>query len=117
MKFAARKFQNFAVLAAVLCAVLLSGCAKLEDNMAASRKEHLVPGKQIHLDNMRGYQFCEVALITGTTKSNAIADFYNSTGTDDCTPERFAGPRRKADHQRERGTDCLPQPVAALDVR
>ena len=91
MKFAAKKFHNFAVLAAVLSAVLLSGCAKLEDNMAASRKEHLVPGKQIHLDNMRSYQFCEVALITGTTKGNAIADFYNSTGTDDCTPERFAG--------------------------
>ena len=91
MKLAAKKLQNFVVLAAVLSAVLLSGCAKLEDNMTASRKEHLVPGKQIHLDNMRGYQFCEVALINGTTKSNAIADFYNSTGTDDCTPERFAG--------------------------
>jgi hypothetical protein len=74
-----------------LCLTLLAGCATLDQNMAASRKEHLLPGKEIHLKNMRGYQFCEVALMTGTSKGNAIADFYNSTGTDDCTPERFAG--------------------------
>ena len=29
-------------------------------------------------------------MITGTSKANAIADFYNSTGVDDPTPERFA---------------------------
>jgi len=75
-----------------LCAALLAGCATLDQNMAASRKEHLVPGKQIHMTKQgNNFEFCEVALITGTSKENAIADFYNSTGTDICTPERFAG--------------------------
>ena len=117
MKFAARKFQNFAVLAAVLCAVLLSGCAKLEDNMAASRKEHLVPGKQIHLDNMRGYQFCEVALITRHDQGQRHRRFLQFDGNRRLHARAVCRPRRKADHQRDRGTDCLPQPVAALDVR
>ena len=63
--------------------------------MAASKKEHLVPGKQIHVTKQgNNFVFCEVALMTGTSKANAIADFYNSTGTDICTPERFAGSRR-----------------------
>jgi hypothetical protein len=84
--------RKFAILAAVSCAAFLTGCATLDQNMAASRKEHLVPGKQIHLTKQgNNFEFCEVALINGTSKSNAIADFYNSTGTDICTPERFAG--------------------------
>ena len=41
-------------------------------------------------DEGDNFVFCEVALITGTSKANAIADFYNSTGTDICTPEKFA---------------------------
>ena len=50
--------------------------------MDASRKEHLIPGKEIHLTDMRGvHRFCEVGLITGTSKGNAIANFYNSTGS------------------------------------
>ena len=85
--------------------------------MAASRKEHLVSGKQIHMKNMRGYQFCEVALINGTSKGNAIADFYNSTGTDNCTPERFAGLDEEKIKKETGLAEGLPQPVAALDVR
>jgi hypothetical protein len=80
------------LLAAVAGVVLLAGCATLDQNMAASKKANLVPGKQLSVaaegDKL---VFCEVALITGTSKANAIADFYNSTGTDICTPERFAG--------------------------
>jgi hypothetical protein len=92
MKFVPKAVQTFAVLAAVSGSVILTGCASLEDNMAASRKEHLVPGKQLHVVNEGdNLVFCEVALITGTSKANAIADFYNSTGTDVCTPEKFAG--------------------------
>lgn len=91
MRFTAKRVPNFALLAAVSSVIFLAGCASLQDNMAASRKQHLVPDKQIHMKNMRGYQFCEVALINGTSKANAIADFYNSTGSDNCTPERFAG--------------------------
>jgi hypothetical protein len=62
----------------------------LEENRAAARQKHVVPGKVVHLTGTRGYRFAEVALITGTTKENAIAEFYNSTGVDDPTPERFA---------------------------
>jgi hypothetical protein len=72
-----------------LSAVLLAGCASLQQNMDASRKAHLVPGKEIHLTDMRGYTFCEVALITGTSKANAIADFYNSTGSSSPTWAQF----------------------------
>ena len=86
--------------------------------MAASSKEHLVPGKQLSVaaegDKL---VFCEVALITGTSKANAIADFYNSTGTDNCTPEKFAGLDKAEDQKGDRRTGGLPQPVAALDVR
>lgn len=92
MKYVEKTVQKLAVLAAISAAVLLTGCASLDQNMAASRKEHLVPGKQIHMTKQGdNFVFCEVALITGTSKENAIADFYNSTGTDICTPERFAG--------------------------
>ena len=83
--------RRMAALAVVMAAAVVSGCASLDDNMAASRKEHLVSGKQLHVVNEGdNLVFCEVALITGTSKANAIADFYNSTGTDVCTPEKFA---------------------------
>ena len=68
--------------------------------MAEARKK-IIPGKQIHLTNFRPHRFCEVALITGTSKANAIAEFYNSTGTDDPTPERFAALDENEDHQGE----------------
>jgi hypothetical protein len=91
MQFFGKTAQNFTVLAAGVCVLLLTGCATLEENMAASKKANLVPGKQLSVaaegDKL---VFCEVALITGTSKANAIADFYNSTGTDICTPEKFA---------------------------
>ena len=47
--------------------------ASLEQNMTAARHEHLVPGREIHMQDMRGYRFCEVGLITGTGQDNAIA--------------------------------------------
>jgi hypothetical protein len=59
--------------------------------MVASRKEYLIPGKQIHVTNMRGtYRFCEVGLITGTDKANAVANIWNTTNTCDPTPQQFA---------------------------
>jgi hypothetical protein len=59
-------------------------------NLERSRKEHLIVGRKIEMFNMRGYRFCEVALFTGTSPQDAVADFYNSTGVDDPTPKRFA---------------------------
>ena len=41
------------------------------------------------MQDMRGYQFCEVGLITGTLPGNAIADVWNTTGASDPTPEQF----------------------------
>jgi hypothetical protein len=63
--------------------------ASLEQNMTAARQEHLVPGREIHLRDMRGYRFCEVGLITGTSQDNAVANIWNTTGACDPTPEQF----------------------------
>jgi hypothetical protein len=91
MKIVGKKVQKFVVLAAVSGALLLTGCVTVQENMARSRQQNLVPGKQLHVVNEgNNFEFCEVALINGTSKANAIADFYNSTGTDVCTPEKFA---------------------------
>jgi hypothetical protein len=61
----------------------------LEQNMTAARDEHLVPGREIHLQDTRGHRFCEVGLITGTSQDNAIANIWNTTGACDPTPEQF----------------------------
>ncbi|MGH3300877.1 MAG: hypothetical protein ACRDOK_04160 [Streptosporangiaceae bacterium] len=63
--------------------------ASLQQNMTAARDEHLLPGREIHMQEMRGYRFCEVGLITGTSKDNAIANIWNTTGACDPTPEQF----------------------------
>jgi hypothetical protein len=59
-------------------------------NMDRSHQEHWIPDKTLSMENMHGYRYAEVALFTGTSQENAIADFYNSTGVDDPTPSRFA---------------------------
>ena len=61
-----------------------------QQNMQRSHQAHCNPDRKISIDNMRGYRFAEVALFSGTSEENAIADFYNSTGVDDPTPARFA---------------------------
>jgi hypothetical protein len=63
--------------------------ASLEQNMEVARREHMVRGREIHMQDMRGYRFCEVGLITGTAQDNAIANIWNTTGTCDPTPEQF----------------------------
>jgi hypothetical protein len=63
--------------------------ASLEQNLTAARHEHLVPGREIHMQGMRGYRFCEVGLITGTSQDNAIANIWNTTGACDPAPEQF----------------------------
>jgi hypothetical protein len=63
--------------------------ASLEQNMTAARREHLVPGREIHMQNMRGYRFCEVGLITGTSQGNAIANIWNTTGACEPAPGQF----------------------------
>lgn len=59
------------------------------EQMAAARDEHLVPGREIHMQDMRGYRFCEVGLIAGTSQDNSIANIWNTTGACDPTPEQF----------------------------
>jgi hypothetical protein len=63
--------------------------ASLEQNMTAARHEHLVPGREIHLQDMRGHSFCEVGLITGANPDNAIANIWNTTGASNPTPGQF----------------------------
>ena len=79
--------------------------------MAASRKGHLVPGKEITWRTQgNNFEFCEVALITGTSKANAIADFYNSTGTDVCTPEKFAALNKTQILEQTKARDAFLNP-------
>jgi hypothetical protein len=74
-----------------LWAALLPGYASAQQDIAEAHKAHIIPGKQIHLTDMRGsYRFCEIGLITGTSPANAIANIYNTSGTFDPTPEQFA---------------------------
>jgi hypothetical protein len=63
--------------------------ASLEQNLTAARQEHLVPGREIHMTDLRGHQFCEVGLITGTSPDNAIANIWNTTGACDPVPEQL----------------------------
>ena len=63
--------------------------ATLQQIMTTSRREHLVPGREIHMQDMRGYPFCEVGLISGTGQDNAVANIWNTTGACDPTPEQF----------------------------
>jgi hypothetical protein len=85
-------------LTAGLCALLFpagafaqqaAGAMTAEQNMAAQAKSHVVRDKQLHAKGPN-YTFCEVAPIMGTSKENAVANFYNPTGIDHCTPEQFA---------------------------
>lgn len=62
--------------------------ASLEQNLTAARREHLVPGREIHLQDLRGHPFCEVGLITGTSPDNAITNIWNTTGACDPAPEQ-----------------------------
>jgi len=75
-------------VAAGLCsvvAILLAGTAgaqqalTVQQNMAEQSKKHIIPGKELHAKGPN-YQFCEVAPMVGTSKENAVANFYNPTG-------------------------------------
>jgi hypothetical protein len=63
--------------------------ASLEQNMTAARHEHLIRGREIHMQDMRGYRFCEVGLITSTSQGDAIVNIWNTTGACDPGPEQF----------------------------
>lgn len=63
--------------------------ASLRQNVTAARHEHMVPGREIHMQDMRGHRFCEVGLITGTSQDDAIANIWNTTGACEPTPEQF----------------------------
>jgi hypothetical protein len=62
----------------------------LEHSVTTARREHLVPGREIHMQDMRGRRFCEVGLITGAGDDSAIANIWNTTGTCDPAPEQLA---------------------------
>jgi hypothetical protein len=61
----------------------------LEHDVTTARHEHLVPGREIHLQDMRARRFCEVGLITGASENNAVANVWNTTGACDPTPEQL----------------------------
>ncbi len=77
------------VLTAVCGAAFAQDTLTLQQNMAAQIKQHGTPSRQIKAKGPN-YEFCEVAPIVGTSKENAVANFYNPTGIDHCSPEQFA---------------------------
>jgi hypothetical protein len=88
-----RNNQKPLVLAVCLLviSIIINSCASLDDNLKKSRDKYFVEGKQIHLTDMRNsYRFAEIGLITGTSKSNAVVNIWNTTGVSDPTPENFA---------------------------
>ena len=94
MRLLVRTVQNFAVLVAISVVVLASAAfaqetLTVQQNLAAQIKQHAVPGKQLKAKGPN-YEFCEVAPIMGTSMANAVANFYNPTGIDHCSPEQFA---------------------------
>jgi hypothetical protein len=62
--------------------------ASLDHDLTAARREHLVPGREIHMREMRGRPFCEVSLITAASEENDIANIWNTAGACDPTPEQ-----------------------------
>ena len=78
-----------AVLTTVSSAAFAQETLTLEQNMSAQQKQHIIPGKHLKAKGPN-YEFCEVAPIMGTSPANAVANFYNPTGIDHCSPEQFA---------------------------
>ena len=89
MKKIGMRATRIVLVAGAIAPLLLGGCATVDQNMAEQSKRHIIPGKQLHATGPN-YEFCEVAPIYGTSMENAVADFYNPTGIDHCTPEQFA---------------------------
>jgi hypothetical protein len=61
----------------------------LEQNLTAARQEHRVPGREIHVHDVRGQRFCEVGLVSGTSPDNAVVNIWNTIGACDPTAEQF----------------------------
>jgi hypothetical protein len=112
MKCVEGLFRGLRSLAAVSAAVLVTStlaaqtAPTVEQNMAEQRK-HIIAGKQLQAKGP-DYQFCEVAPIMGTSKENAVANFYNPTGIDHCSPEQFA--------QIEKDKEKIIKEMGAMDV-
>ena len=118
MKHFASTVRNMAILGAVSAAAFISGCATLEQNMAASEKQYVVPGKVMHVADMNNYPFCEIGLITGTSESNAVLNIWNTTSVGrlpagQVRPDRGGQGR---DDQAATGPEGLAQPEPSLDV-
>jgi hypothetical protein len=60
----------------------------LDQQVMAARLEHVIPGREIHMQDMRGYSFCEVCLIGETGHEISIANIWDTTGSSDPTPEQ-----------------------------
>jgi hypothetical protein len=77
------------LLTLALSAAFSQETLTLQQNMAEQQKKHIIPGKQLKAKGPN-YEFCEVAPVMGTSPANAVANFYNPTGLDHCSPEQFA---------------------------
>jgi hypothetical protein len=67
---------------AMICAVGSSPIV-LAETLAPTKA---IPGKELHLDNVRNMPFCEVEVVTGFPP---LVNFENTTGASDCPPDKF----------------------------
>jgi hypothetical protein len=67
---------------AIGCALGLSPVA-LAETLAPTKA---IPGKELHLDNVRNMPFCEVEVVIGFPP---LVNFENTTGASDCPPDKF----------------------------
>jgi hypothetical protein len=80
--------------------------ASLQQNLAAAVRDHVVPGREIHLRHLRGHEFCEVSLITGASNDNATANIWNTAGVRRPEPEQLE----------ELSADAIAREHGALDA-
>jgi hypothetical protein len=63
--------------------------ASFEGGVTHARAEHIVPGREIHVQDLRGRSFCEISLITDGRGDSPIANIWNTTGASDPTAEQL----------------------------
>jgi hypothetical protein len=81
--FAVELSRRFAF--AALCSAAATGSVAAEETLAPTEP---IPGKQLHVDNVRNMPFCEIEVATGLPPFIKV-QFNNTTGASDCPPDKF----------------------------
>lgn len=111
-----RRASPFAAL--TLLAVFVSSLPAPAEAQTIALKPGATPGKEVHVDHVRDYAYCEIAPVLGSG-ANMVAQFYNTTGTKGaaggCPPDKFAAidPRQLAADVKGESVYINPTPQTA----